>query len=201
RAASRGAAESRGDIVAYTDDDAVVDAGWIGALRRAFEDPKVDAVTGLVLPLELDTPAQWLFERYGGFGRGFLRCWTSVDVSGQRAVGYVGAGQFGTGANMAFRRSTLAELGPFDPALDVGTPTNGGGDLEMFYRIVKSGRMLLYDPDVIVWHQHRREYQELREQLTNHGIGFYAYLTRTAMLDRQDRLSVAWFGLRWLVRW
>jgi len=202
RARSRGALEARTEVVAYTDDDVVVDETWIGALRRAFADPCVDAVTGLVLPLELETPAQSLFERYGGFSRGFSRRWYRVDpMAGERPVQHAGAGKFGTGANMAFRRSLFSAIGLFDPALDVGTPTNGGGDLEMFYRVIKAGRTLVYDPNAIVWHQHRREYAELHEQLTNHGIGFYAYLTRIALQNPRDAIALAWFGLGWFWRW
>ena len=33
----------------------------------------VACVTGLVLPLELETPAQVLFEEFGGFNKGFTR--------------------------------------------------------------------------------------------------------------------------------
>ncbi len=61
-------------------------------------------MTGLVAPLELETRAQLLFENYGGFGRGFEREWTRVDVAaGERVARRHGAtGKFGTGANMAF---------------------------------------------------------------------------------------------------
>src|SRR5207253_480742 len=99
------------------------------------------AVTGLVQPLELETEAQELFERYGGFGRGFERRWYRVNfAAGERPVKlHGGAGKFGTGANMAFRRALFDEIGGFDTALDVGTVTNGGGDLEMFYRVLRSG--------------------------------------------------------------
>ncbi len=52
---------------------------------------------------------------------------------------YGAAGDYGTGANMAFRREVFDRIGPFDPALDVGTPARGGGDLEMFFRVLKHG--------------------------------------------------------------
>ena len=49
-----------------------MDPAWIGALVAAFAgDETVAAVTGLVLPAELETEAQVLFERYRSFGRGF----------------------------------------------------------------------------------------------------------------------------------
>src|SRR5262249_10604373 len=69
-ARSRAIAEARGEIVAYTDDDAVVDRAWARALAAVLADaPEVMAVTGLVVPYELETEAQWLFEEYGGVGR------------------------------------------------------------------------------------------------------------------------------------
>ena len=69
-ARNRGAAEASGEIIAFTDDDAVVDAHWLTAIVAEFADPDVDCVTGLVLPLALDTPAQQWFENWGGFGKG-----------------------------------------------------------------------------------------------------------------------------------
>ena len=202
-ARSRAVLETRSSVIAFTDDDVVVDRNWVGALRRAFDDSEVGAVTGLVLPLELETGAQLLFERYGGFGRGFERRWYQVDATkGERAaVMHAGPGKFGTGANMAFRRSVLDAIGLFDPALDVGTVTNGGGDLEMFYRVVAAGRLLMYEPAAFVWHRHRRTYAALRDQLTNHGIGLYSFLTCRILRSRADRVPFLRFAAFWLCRW
>ena len=132
-------------------------------------------MTGLVIPAELETPAQELFERLGGFGRGFRRQWFHADVSTGRVVGagaLVSAGEFGTGANMAFRRTTLLRCGGFDPAFDVGTPTGGGGDLDMFHRVIAAGGVLRYEPAAIVFHTHRRTLDELRRQIRANGSGW-----------------------------
>src|SRR5215211_4295548 len=40
-ARNRAIAEARGDIIAFTDDDVVVDSGWLSALAAAFEDTQV----------------------------------------------------------------------------------------------------------------------------------------------------------------
>ena len=73
-ARNRALAEARGEILAYTDDDVVVDGRWAREIGAAFaDDSGIAAVTGLVVPFELETPAQQLFEHYRGFGRGFRR--------------------------------------------------------------------------------------------------------------------------------
>ena len=203
-ARNRAVLEARGDIVAFTDDDTIVDPGWVRAIADVFgEEPDAMCVTGLVLPDELDVPAQLLFEEYGGFGRGFARSYARADVDGGElaATRHGGTGRFGTGANMAFRRSLFDAVGLFDPALDVGTVTNGGGDLEMFFRVIKSGHLLVYEPRAMVRHRHRRTYEELRTQLANNGIGFYAYLVRAALNWRDERTAILRLGIWWLWYW
>ncbi|GAB4192423.1 MAG: hypothetical protein OHK0022_06620 [Roseiflexaceae bacterium] len=203
-ARNRALAEARGEIIAYTDDDVVVDAHWAHALAAVFaEHPQVMAVTGLVAPYELETEAQHLFEHYGGFGRGYVRKWYRVNrPGGERTATYhAGAGKFGTGANMSFRRSFLEQIGGFDPALDVGTVTNGGGDLEMFFRVLKEGGTLVYEPQAIVFHRHRRDYAKLHTQIANNGVGFYAYLVRSALAYPSERTALIRTGVWWLWYW
>jgi len=201
-ARNRAVLDSRAEIIAYTDDDVSVDPGWARAVAEAFaEEPHAMCVTGLVVPDEIDTPAQLLFERYGGFGRGFDRQVFRVAPGESAMRRFGGTGRFGTGANMAFRREFFAQGGLFDPALDVGTPTNGGGDLEMFFRVLKNGHALVYEPAAIVRHRHRRSYEDLRTQITNNGIGFFAYLVRAARIYPEDRLAVARLGLWWMWWW
>lgn len=203
-ARNRAIAEAQGEILAYTDDDVIVDARWTGSIATLFgADSDIMAVTGLVVPYELETEPQFLFEKYGGFGRGFVRKWyrASQAERGHLAREHAGSGKFGTGANMAYRRAVFPEIGVFDPALDVGTVTNGGGDLDMFFRVLKHGHTLVYEPAAIVRHRHRRDYAHLHTQIANNGIGFFSHLVRNALEYPEERMGIARIGLWWLREW
>ncbi len=198
-ARNRAIRESRSEIIAYTDDDVIVDVGWAHALAEAFVvNPQAMAVTGLVVPYELETNAQLLFETYGGFGRGFERKTYRVNTHDPAARWHGGAGAFGTGANMAYRHSVFTQIGLFDPALDVGTVTHGGGDLEMFFRVLKEGHALIYEPQAIVRHRHRRDDATLRTQIMNNGVGLYSFFVRSALAYPEERTAFFRLGLWWL---
>ena len=72
RALNRGLEVAAGEWVVRTDDDVVVDPQWLAAIAEAATSgPDVECVTGLILPAEIDTPAQELLEQFGGYARGF----------------------------------------------------------------------------------------------------------------------------------
>jgi O-antigen biosynthesis protein len=192
-ARNRAIAEARGEIIAYTDDDVVVDPEWVRALAEVFaDDSEVMAITGLVVPYELETDAQILFEQHGGFGRGFERKWYHINRENSAKVTsrYGHTGRFGTGANMAYRRILFDYIGCFDPALDVGTVTNGGGDLEMFFRVLKEGYLLVYEPGALVRHCHRRELEQLRAQIATWGTGSQSYFVRSVLAYPDERFAI-----------
>ena len=88
---------------------------------------------------------------------------------------------------MAVRREMVRELGGFDDALDTGAPLPGGGDLDMFYRIIRAGHALVYEPSALVFHRHRRKMKELRRQYWSWGLGFMSFAAKSYRTDPAAR--------------
>lgn len=153
-------------IIAFTDDDVVVDVNWITRVKEGFENPQTMALTGLTIPLEISTKAQYLFERDWGFNKGYLpRTFDKAYVDSYLAVGNTPpAWDVGAGANMAFRKDVFKAVGGFDERLDVGA-SGCSGDSEMWYRIMVEGWNCFYAPQMVVYHQHRKTMAELKNQL------------------------------------
>jgi glycosyltransferase involved in cell wall biosynthesis len=191
-ARTRGAEVASGELLLYTDDDVVLDSGWADAMRRPFRDESVGAVTGLVMPLELEDEGQELFEHYCSFSRGF-----SPKVYSPDSFPPLAAGKVGAGASMALRKSLAARLRPFAIELDAGTATQSGGDNYAFYLLLTAGFSIVYTPDALAWHRHRRDAGEVRRTLYGYGVGVYCFFLNC--IARHCDLGALSAGFRWFL--
>jgi len=184
RARNLGMRLAQGTILAYVDDDVTVDPYLLAEIAQAFNAAEdVVCVTGHILPLELETRAQFLIEEYGGYSKGFMR--QIFDLKEHRPTNLplypYTAGRFGAGANMAFKATYLRSVGGFDTRFQYGS------DIESFFQVVIRGHRLVYEPTALVRHPHHREYRKLQKQLYNYGVGLTAFLTK-AIIDHPSRL-------------
>ena len=188
-ARNAGLASAEGEVVAFTDDDVVVDPLWLRASAGALAGSgPVACVTGLILPLELESESQLLLEQFAGFGKGFEpRTYRLPEAREDNPLLPYAAGSLGSGASIVMLTAVARELGGFDPALGPATAARGGEDLDLLARVLRNGYAVSYEPRAIVWHEHPGGSARLRHQVYSYGIGLGAMLGKQLIASPRRR--------------
>jgi glycosyltransferase involved in cell wall biosynthesis len=172
-ARNAGIAQASGDIVAFTDDDCYVDAAFLVEMVSVFKQEEIGFMGGRVLLYDqTDAPDTIRTE---------TREYQIAPYSIIRA-GWL------LGANMAFRRSVLAQIGVFDPAFGAGGRFRSCEEAELQTRASLNGATGLYHPGPLVWHHHGRKSTAARNKLVrNYDYGRGAYYAKL-LLERETRI-------------
>lgn len=144
-ALNTGIRESKGDILAFTDDDVIVEPAWLMNLTSALGESEWAGVGGRVLPDRNFLPPPWL-PREGRYPLGPL----AMFDMGLKSIELT---EPPFGNNMAFRRDIFAKYGNF--RTDLG-PRPGSEirdeDTEFGSRVLEAGEQLRYEPSAIIYH-------------------------------------------------
>lgn len=157
-ARNRGAAEARGEFLAFTDDDCAPAPTWLDALAGAFLDHPDCGVGGRTvngLPDNLYSATSqmlldYLYEYYNG--------------------GLVGP-RFLASNNLAFPRRAFLDSGGFDSRYRLPAAE----DRELCDRWISQGRSLLYAAEAIVSHAHPLDLGTLCRQQFTYGRGAFSF--------------------------
>ena len=152
RARNAGLTHSRGDIVAFTDDDVDPAPDWVARIAAGMKASGADIVGGRILPAWQGPPPAWLEDRSFHGLLTIMEDTMPADVVNAHRAPCV------WGANMAFRRAVFDKVGVFDTRRGLrGTRHYGGEETELVERALTAGCRAVYDPSLVVWHRIERD--------------------------------------------
>jgi GT2 family glycosyltransferase len=179
RARNVGVAAAKGDIVAFLDDDILVDPRWLDSVVRALtEGPDAGerlVISGQVRSGEPEVP--------GGWAPSTIDSPEPVTYRGRLRRDVLAAG------NLALYRSAFDVVGTFDERLGAGTSLPSAEDNDFGYRLLRAGFTLAYRPEVVVVHRAWRREDALVRLRYDYGRGQGGYYAK--YVARGD-----WFMLR-----
>ena len=150
-----GIAIAQGEWIAFMDEDAVAEEGWLEKLQGAYQDPRVMGVGGAILPLWLAGRPAWFPDEFtwvvGCTYRGLPKATSTVRNL--------------IGCNMSFRAEVFRSIGGFRTGLGrVGTLPFGCEETELCIRASQrlSEKVFVYEPQARVFHRVPKSRSSLR---------------------------------------
>ena len=174
RARNRGVQESRGALVAFTDDDCYAEPDWLRELTAPFEFEKIGFCGGKIMLFDSTDAAVTI-------------SWSDTPRT-YPPNGFVNAGDI-QGANMAFRREVLEQIGLFDPAFGAGA-AYAAEDLDALWAASREGWHGIYWPKAIVYHHHGRKDADIESLMRGYMFGRGALVAKTLWKARHAKTAI-----------
>lgn len=144
-ARNAGVCQANGEIISFTDDDAIPTPQYVAELLSPYSDPAVTCVGGKIVAAWPDgTPPDWFCPRY-------------ANVVGQTSFGQsprlMRKGEFPFGGNISFRKEVFQALGGFDENLGKRGDNNvWGEEIDLCHKLQRRGAQFFYNPGAQIAH-------------------------------------------------
>ena len=132
---------ARGDVIAFLDDDVVVQANWLCAVQQFFQEKETHAAQGVIRirpPRAENREIHALINRY----RTIPNIDFGPDIEHFHSL---------NGANFAVSRQALDRVGPFDERLGPGA-SGTSEDVDFARRLRREGFKIGYMREAVVYH-------------------------------------------------
>lgn len=161
---------AHGDILAFTDDDCVVNSKWLSKINQYFKlYPEIMGVLGKIKPYKPKKNANLFCPS--------IYCRTNSKIIKKPQTHW---DNIGLGNNMSFRSSALQALGHFKEWLGYGAIGGPSEDAEMMLRMLIKGNILAYNPQALVYHNKwvtKIEFSRIMKNYIKSNIICYAYFS------------------------
>jgi len=165
--------KSQYEILAFTDDDCVVTKNWLKEIHDTYRHAAVAGVFGNT----------YAYRNTQGKGKVCVATFQSKRKNVFSRPDIIHYRVLGQGNNMSLKKSAVTSAGMFKEWLGVGSPAKAGEESELIFRILKTNRTLMTNPNMVVFHNRwlsRIEERMVQSLYTRGLLAFYAYYYFTA---------------------
>jgi len=177
---------ARCPIVAVTDDDCIPTPEWIARIAQEFfaAPQPIDALMGRVLPQGPEMPGLYaVSSRTSEVRAEFNSSTMPWDM--------------GSGNNFAVKREWLNRICGNDERLGPGATGQGGVDMDLFYRLLRAGARICYEPGILVYHERTNKAGRIaRRAPYGYGMGAACIIWMRQGDHNAPRVLGYWLKLR-----
>lgn len=174
-ARNRGVAHSRGDLLAFTDDDCLPDPGWLAALASRHVCDSDRALGGRTISGLTDNPYSAMSDLV-------------VAVGYEQNNPNQDAARFFASNNLAVPAEGFTAVGGFDPEF------KSSEDRDLCDRWLARGSEMSYVPDAVVRHAHPLTFWSFCRQYFRYGRGLFLFHEAHARrAGRRVRLELSYY--------
>ncbi len=167
-------------VILFTDDDCLPARDWLLTAARLFSSSLLQVIGGRT---ELYNPDH-------------LELSVKTSLAKERLRGVGGLLGFLHGANLAFGRPVIDRIGWFDVRFGAGTGLKSAEDTEFVYRAFRGGLPVLYEPDLVVHHDHGRSgLQDWMHMTRGYCRGVGGMTMKHVMAGRTDLLRMVYWDV------